>query len=126
MTDDEIIARMTAEQNAFEQWAQSHGGLSLKPVGTGGGSRNGRFPAIYWNDETEIAWRAWANKAATVAASQPAQGEFANLCKSGVCANSQPAQGERQHSPPSIYKGQTKALAAGHTYIIRQLPNNDG
>lgn len=68
---DNPIARIEAEQRAFEKWAISHGGLPLDPVGAGGCTKYGLFPATYWNDTTEVAWRAWANKPAPTAPSEP-------------------------------------------------------
>ncbi len=49
-------------QEGFEIWAKSHGSISLTLVGLHGKTQEGLYPATYWKDETEIAWRAWANK----------------------------------------------------------------
>lgn len=58
-TNKTIIA---IDQKGFEDWATKHGGLPITAAYemTCG---NGWFPATYHNAMTEIAWRAWANKA---------------------------------------------------------------
>lgn len=49
------------DRQQFEREAVLQGGINL--VGAQGGStRNGLFPATYYYDETEIAWRMWSNK----------------------------------------------------------------
>lgn len=50
-----------SDQDAFEVWANSHGGMSLERAGSCE-TIQGLSPATYWTDRTEIAWRAWANK----------------------------------------------------------------
>lgn len=53
-------AAMTTDQAGFETWAKLHGGLNLeKDISN---ERGDYFPATYWSAQTEIAWRAWANK----------------------------------------------------------------
>lgn len=52
---------------AFELWARRLGGLDLRKAVSpefGGipSSLRGLCPATYYSDETESAWRAWANK----------------------------------------------------------------
>lgn len=47
---------------AFEAWAKSHGGLDVVRVNSGERGAHELWPCTYYQRETEIAWRAWANK----------------------------------------------------------------
>jgi hypothetical protein len=51
------------EQGAFRRWAIKQGGMSIIPVHPGGKTKNGLHSASYWDDVTEIAWRAWTSRA---------------------------------------------------------------
>lgn len=67
-----LVAQTVAqEREAFEKWVRRESSrIDLTPS-KDLFCRDGRFPATYWSEETETAWRAWANKPAALAA--PAQ-----------------------------------------------------
>lgn len=62
---------MSELKQEFEQWATSHGDLLLEPSNDGT-CENGWFPATYHSAMTEIAWRAFANRRPSNAASAQA------------------------------------------------------
>jgi hypothetical protein len=68
------LAQLLIEKRRFEEWARSHGKLSLERAGLSASTRKGLFPSCYLEDETEVAWRSWANKPAA-----PAQEPLADL-----------------------------------------------
>jgi len=63
---------MSELKQEFENWAISHGGLSLIPANDGE-CENGWFPATYAYSMTEIAWRAFANRRTQPEATKPVQ-----------------------------------------------------
>jgi hypothetical protein len=71
-------AGATDAQDSFEAWAKSHGGLPLDRAGDHLKTDDDllHFPT-YKFGRTEIAWRAWANSRAAIAANQPQKGSEA-------------------------------------------------
>lgn len=71
LIDEGSKAQAVDEREAFEKWARKESdrlGLELAKDMT---CCDGRFPATYREQETETAWRAWANKPRAALSAQP-------------------------------------------------------